>query len=86
MQVREYPMNAYIVEAVRSAGGRRGGRLSGYHPADIGGAICDALLERAKVDGALVEDVAWGCVTQSGAHAENLGRNVSATAPKSPPH
>mmetsp|Transcript_56805 Transcript_56805/g.133397 ORF Transcript_56805/g.133397 Transcript_56805/m.133397 type:complete len:977 (-) Transcript_56805:111-3041(-) len=70
------PFTAYIVEAVRTAGGRRGGRLSGWHPADLGAAVCDGLLERAKVDGCMVEDVAWGCVTQSGAQAENLGRNV----------
>eukprot|EP00966_Prymnesium_polylepis_P234356 5420889-Prymnesium_polylepis.1 len=76
--------NAYIVEAVRTAGGRRGGRLSGWHPADIGGAICDALLERAGVDGVHVEDVAWGCVTQSGAHAENLGRNVVLSSKRLP--
>lgn len=72
----DYCFNAYIVEAVRTPGGRRNGRLSGYHPADLGAAAVDALLERTGVDGAAVEDVAWGCVTQSGAHAENLGRNV----------
>lgn len=78
------PFNAFIVEAVRTAGGRRGGRLSGYHPADIGGAVCDALLERANVDGASVDDVAWGCVTQSGAQAENAGRNVVLSSKRLP--
>lgn len=76
--------NAYIVEAVRSAGGRRNGRLSGYHPADLGAAVLDGLVERAGIDGALVEDVAWGCVTQSGAQAENLGRNVVLSAKRLP--
>jgi len=78
------PFNAFIVEAVRSAGGRRGGRLSGWHPADIGGAVCDALLERANIDGAGVDDVAWGCVTQSGAQAENAGRNVVLSSKRLP--
>eukprot|EP00931_Biecheleriopsis_adriatica_P049519 TRINITY_DN28649_c0_g1_i1.p1 TRINITY_DN28649_c0_g1~~TRINITY_DN28649_c0_g1_i1.p1 ORF type:complete len:1321 (-),score=307.28 TRINITY_DN28649_c0_g1_i1:44-4006(-) len=78
------PFNAYIVEAVRSAGGRRGGRLSGWHPADIGAAVCDALLERTGLDGKNVEDVAWGCVTQSGAQAENAGRNVVLSSKRLP--
>jgi acetyl-CoA C-acetyltransferase len=76
--------NAYIVDAVRTAGGKRGGRLSGWHPADIGGAVCDALLERANVDGACVEDVVWGCVTQSGAQAENVGRNTVLSSKRLP--
>ena len=43
--------NAYIVDGVRTPGGRRGGRLSGWHPADIGGYIIDALLERTRLNG-----------------------------------
>lgn len=78
------PFNAYIVDAVRTAGGKRGGRLSGYHPADLGAAVIDALIERTKIDGAQVEDVAFGCVTQSGAQAENLGRNVVLSSKRLP--
>lgn len=76
--------NAYIVEAVRCAGGRRNGRISGYHPADLGAAVIDALIERTGIDGSLVDDVAWGCCTQSGAQAENLGRNVVLSCKKLP--
>jgi acetyl-CoA acetyltransferase family protein len=78
------PFKAYIVEAVRSAGGKRGGRLSGWHPADLGAAVCDGLLARAGVPGEAVEDVAFGCVTQSGAQAENLGRNVVLSSERLP--
>jgi acetyl-CoA acetyltransferase family protein len=46
--------------------------------------VCDALLERAGVNGAAVEDVAWGCVTQSGAQAENAGRNVVLSSKRLP--
>merc|ERR1719235_3098650 len=76
--------NAFIVDAVRTACGKRGGRLSGWHPADIGAAVCDALIERVNIDGACVEDVAWGCVTQSGAQAENAGRNVVLSSKRLP--
>merc|ERR1719389_264394 len=76
--------NAYIVEAVRTAGGRRNGRISGWHPADLGAACIDGLIERTGIDAALVEDVAWGCVTQSGAQAENLGRNVVLSSKRLP--
>ena len=76
--------SAFIVDGVRTAGGRRGGRLSGWHPADIGAAVCDALLERVDIPGACVDDVAWGCVTQSGAQAENVGRNVVLSSKRLP--
>eukprot|EP00928_Gymnodinium_smaydae_P043761 TRINITY_DN29261_c0_g1_i1.p1 TRINITY_DN29261_c0_g1~~TRINITY_DN29261_c0_g1_i1.p1 ORF type:complete len:1287 (-),score=185.15 TRINITY_DN29261_c0_g1_i1:256-4116(-) len=78
------PFNAFIVDAVRTAGGKRGGRLSGWHPADIGGAVCDALLERTGIDGANVDDVAWGCCTQDGSQAENLGRNMVLSSKRLP--
>ena len=78
------PFNAFIVDGVRTPGGKRGGRLSGWHPADIGAYVCDALLERTGADGAKVDDVAWGCVTQSGAQAENLGRNVVLSSKRLP--
>ena len=41
---------AYIVDAMRTAGGRRGGKLAGWHPADLGGAVLDALVGRTDVD------------------------------------
>ena len=67
---------AYIVAAARTAGGRKGGRLKGWHPADLGAALIDALVERAKADPALIEDVIFGCVMQVGEQAVNIARNV----------
>ena len=67
---------AYIVAAARTAGGRKGGRLRGWHPADLGGALIDALVERTKADPALIEDVIFGCVMQVGEQAINIARNA----------
>ena len=53
---------AYIVAATRTAGGRRNGRLSGWHPADMSGQVINELLSRTGADPSLVEDVIWGCV------------------------
>ena len=55
---------AYIVAALRTAGGRRGGRLSGWHPVDMGAAVLDGLIAQAKMDPALIDDVLFGCVGQ----------------------
>ena len=55
---------AYIVAAARTAGGRKGGRLAGWHPADLAASVLDALVERTGVDPALIEDVIMGCVMQ----------------------
>ncbi len=65
---------AYICEAVRTAGGRRNGRLSREHPADLGGLVIDAVLDRTGVDPAAVEDVVFGCVSQIGPQTFNLAR------------
>ncbi|CAE8605089.1 unnamed protein product [Polarella glacialis] len=70
------PFTAYIVDACRTAGGKKNGALSGYHPADLGASVCDALIERTKADPKLVEDVIFGCVSQVGAQAGNIARNV----------
>src|SRR5436189_5692491 len=69
-------MEAYIVAAARTAGGRKGGRMAGWHPADLGGALRDALIERAKADPAMVEDVIMGCVMQVGEQSTNIARNA----------
>lgn len=66
---------AYIVDAMRTAGGRRGGKLAGWHPADLGGAVLDALVGRTQVDPAAVEDVIVGCVGQAGEQSFHIGRN-----------
>jgi acetyl-CoA C-acetyltransferase len=67
---------AFIVAATRTAGGRRGGRLAGWHPVDLSAQVLNALLERTGVDPALVEDVFMGCVGQVGEQASNVARNA----------
>ena len=67
---------AYIVAAVRTAGGKRGGRLSGWHPVDLAGKIIDELLDRSGIDPALVDDVLMGCVSQVGEQSTNVARNA----------
>jgi acetyl-CoA acyltransferase len=67
---------AVIVDAVRTAGGKRNGKLSGWHPADLAAETLTALAERNNLDPALVEDVVMGCVMQAGAQAVNVGRNA----------
>ena len=78
---------AYIVAATRTAGGRKGGRLSGVHPADLAGKVLDALVERTGVDPALIEDVIMGCVSQAGQQSSNVARNavLSSKLPESVP-
>ena len=67
---------AYIVQAVRTAGGRRGGRLAGWHPADMAGAVLDAVVARAGIDPAAIDDVIMGCVSQGGEQSFQIGRNA----------
>ena len=57
---------AVIVDAVRTAGGKRNGKLSGWHPADLAGEVLKALVERNDLDPALIDDVIMGCVMQVG--------------------
>ncbi|MEQ8412708.1 MAG: acetyl-CoA C-acetyltransferase [Erythrobacter sp.] len=65
---------AYIVEAVRTAGGRRGGRLAGVHPVDLLAASLDAIVDRSGIDPSAVDDVVTGCVTQAGEQSMQVGR------------
>ncbi|WCM26936.1 acetyl-CoA C-acetyltransferase [Sphingomonas sp. QA11] len=67
---------AYIVEAVRTAGGKRGGRLAGWHPADMGGAVLDAIVDRSGIDPDAIEDVIMGCVSQGGEQGFQVGRGA----------
>ena len=78
---------AYIVEAVRTAGGKRDGRLSLWHPADLGAKVLDELVTRLDMDPALVDDVIFGCVDQVGAQSGNIARNavLSSSFPESVP-
>ena len=68
--------DAVIVDAVRTPGGRRNGKLSSWHPADLGAHVLKALAERNNLDPALVDDVVTGCVMQVGQQSLNIGRNA----------
>ena len=78
---------AYIVAAVRTAGGRKGGKLAGWHPADLAAQVLDAVVARADADPAAVEDVILGCVVQIGQQAMNVARNavLASSLPESVP-
>lgn len=69
--------NAYIVGAVRTATGRKNGRLSRMHPVDMGAAVVDELVDRTGVPTNKVDDLVFGVVMQIGSQAGNLGRNVA---------
>jgi acetyl-CoA C-acetyltransferase len=83
MLEESFMSEAYIVGAARTAGGRRSGRLSGWHPADLAAQVIDALLERTNADPALVDDVIMGCVLQAGEQSGCIGR-MAALASKLP--
>jgi acetyl-CoA C-acetyltransferase len=67
---------AFIVDAVRTPMGKRGGGLSQVHPVDLSAMTMRALVERTGVDPGRVDDVVWGCVGQVGAQAWNIARNA----------
>ena len=75
---------AYIVEAVRTAGGKRGGRLAGVHPVDLAAKSLDAIVERSGIDPQTIEDVIMGCVSQGGEQAMQVGRNAVLAAQRLP--
>ncbi len=79
--------NAVIDDVVRTAGGKRNGSLSGWHPADLAAETLRALVERNDLDPELIDDVIMGCVMQVGAQAINIGRNavLAAGFPESVP-
>lgn len=68
---------AYIVEAVRTATGKKKGRLSNVHPVDLGAVVVDELIDRTGIATDAVDDVIFGVVNQIGAQASNLGRGVA---------
>jgi acetyl-CoA C-acetyltransferase len=80
-------MEAFLVDAVRSPVGRRGGGLSAVHPADLGAHVIAALLERAGVDPAAIDDVIFGCVDTVGPQAGDIARTcwLAAGLPESVP-
>ncbi len=66
------PREAYIVEAVRTPVGRRGGALSTVHPADLAAFALNGLIERTGIDPERVDDVILGCANQIGSQAANV--------------
>ncbi len=66
--------DAYLVDAVRTPVGRRGGGLAGVHPADLGAHVLRALFTRTPLDPAAVDDVIFGCVDTIGPQAGDVAR------------
>ncbi len=79
--------NAVIIDAVRTPGGKRNGKLRNWHAADLGSEPLKALVERNDLDPALIDDVIMGCVMQVGEQSLNIGRNalLAAGFPESVP-
>ena len=71
---------AVIVAAVRTAVGRRNGRLKDWHPVDLMAEVLSTLVQRAGVDTGLIKDVIVGCVSQVGEQSLNVGRNAALAA------
>ncbi len=67
---------AYIIDAVRTPVGKRGGGLSAVHPADLGAHVLNGIFERVGVDPAAVEDVYFGCVDAIGPQAGDIARTA----------
>src|SRR5437016_7351109 len=65
---------AYIVDAVRTPVGKKGGGLAGVHPADLGAHVLRALIDRSGIDPGAVEDVVFGCVDTLGPQAGDIAR------------
>ena len=78
---------AVIIDAVRTPGGKRNGKLRNWHAADLGSEVLKALAERNDLDTALVDDVIMGCVMQVGEQSLNVGRSavLAAGYPESVP-
>ncbi|MDF2233962.1 acetyl-CoA C-acetyltransferase [Albimonas sp. CAU 1670] len=76
---------AYICAAVRTAGGRRGGKVADWHPVDLAAQSLNAVVDRSGVDPAAIEDVVMGCVGQVGEQGLHIGRNA-VLASKLPEH
>ncbi len=68
--------NAVIVDAVRTPGGKRGGKLKDWHPVDLAAEVLKEIVKRNNLDAAAIDDVIMGCVTQTGEQSVNVGRNA----------
>jgi acetyl-CoA acyltransferase len=67
---------AVIVDAVRTPGGKRNGKLKDWHPASLAAHVLKAIAERNNLEPAVVDDVIMGCVMQVGEQSVNIGRNA----------
>jgi acetyl-CoA C-acetyltransferase len=67
---------AYIVDAIRTPVGKRGGALSTVHPADLAAHVISGLVERTGIDPAAVDDVVLGCVDALGPQAGDIARTA----------
>jgi len=78
---------AFIIDAVRLAGGRRKGRLANIHAVDLGAMSLNAIVARTDFDPAAIDDVIFGCVTQAGEQSQHVGRNcvLASRLPQSVP-
>jgi acetyl-CoA acetyltransferase family protein len=68
-------LNAYIVDAVRTAGGKKNGSLAKVHSTDLGAIVLNALVDRNHIDPSLIDDVIFGCLSQLGSQGLNVARN-----------
>jgi acetyl-CoA C-acetyltransferase len=71
---------AYIVDAVRTAVGRKNGALSAVHPIDLGASVIRSLTKRNPIDPAAIDDVIFGCVDTIGGQAGNIARTSALAA------
>ena len=72
--------NAVIVDAVRTPGGKRGGKLKDWHPVDLAAEVLKEVVKRNNLDTSMVDDVILGCVSQTGEQSLNVGRNAALAA------
>src|SRR3989337_1970506 len=71
---------AVIVDAVRTATGKRNGKLKDWHATDLAAHTLHELVERNGLDPGLIDDVIMGCVSQTGEQGVNIGRNAALAA------
>ena len=72
--------SAVIVDAVRTPGGKRGGKLKDWHPVDLLSEVMGELVKRNNLDPVVIDDVIAGCVTQTGEQSVNVARNAALAA------
>jgi acetyl-CoA acyltransferase len=73
---RDRQGQVFVIDAVRTPYGTRGGALSSWHPVDLSAEVLSQLVERVGIDGGAVDDVIFGCTTQVGAQACNIARRA----------